>query len=84
MCYFVFSALKKSEESVIELEEKRKLAAQEALAIVKAKEEADAKRLEAEELARIDALEKEQMVRPESEEENYSIIYLTIILLSCY
>lgn len=59
--YFV-SALKKSEQAVLDLEEKRRIAQEEAAAIIKAKEEAEAKRVEVEELAKKNELEKEQMV----------------------
>ena len=59
---FFVSALKKSEEAVAVLEEKRRAAEDEAAAFVKAKEEAEKKRLEVEELAKQNELEKEQMV----------------------
>ena len=55
-------ALKKSEEAVADLEEKRRAAEEEAALIIKAKEEAETKRLEVEELAKKNELEKEQMV----------------------
>ena len=54
--------MKKSEQAVIELEEKRRVAQEEAAALVRAKEEAESKRIEVEELARKNELEKEQMV----------------------
>ena len=59
---FVILALKRSERAVADLEEKRRAAEEEAAAIVKAKEEAEARRLEVEELAKKNELEKEQMV----------------------
>ena len=55
-------ALKKSEAAVSELEEKRRLAEEEAANIIKAKQEAEEKRKEVEELAKKNELEKEQMV----------------------
>lgn len=54
--------MKKSEQAVLELEEKRRIAEEEATAIIKAKEDAEAKRLEVEELAKKNELEKELMV----------------------
>ncbi len=59
-----FTALKKSEDSMNLLEQRRKEAEQEAKQIEIAKEEAERKRVEVEEIAKKNEQEKEEMVRP--------------------
>ena len=59
----LISALKASEKTVSDLEEKRRKAEEEALAIQKQREEAEARRIAFEEEAEKNKMEKEEMVR---------------------